>query len=164
MRIQPLIRSRTQQTRARVRKSTESKRILGSHCTLPMADALISGASFLHKSGYHIGRQDSGPSKGLVMIAGQAMSEPQNVVSAKYRCDGCTPFPQFDEGDPMDHVPYLPACPPGDLLEFRVVFPQCWDGVNLTSEDQRSHMSYPILAEAPTPEPGGVQTPTRWRF
>ena len=98
----------------------------------------------------HPRRQDSGPPKGLVMIAGQAMSEPQNVVSAKYRCDGWeAPLPQFDEGDPMDHVPYLPACPPGDLLEFRVVFPQCWDGVNLTSEDQRSHMSYPILAEAP---------------
>ena len=32
---------------------------------------------------------------------------------------------------------------------MRVVFPQCWDGVSLTSQDQRSHMAYPIPAQAP---------------
>jgi len=106
---------------------------------------------FYYKSGYHLPADTiEAPPEGLVMIAGQAMSGPQDVVSAKYRCASWeAPPPQFDEGDPMDHVPYLPDCQPGDLLEFRVVFPQCWDGVNLTSEDQRSHMSYPILAEAP---------------
>jgi len=104
-----------------------------------------------YKSGYHIPADlIQVPPAGLVMIAGQEMSLPQDVVSAKYRCESWeVQPPQFDEGDPMDHVPYLPECQPGDLLEFRVVFPQCWDGVNLTSEDQRSHMSYPVLAEAP---------------
>ena len=106
---------------------------------------------FYYKSGYHVPADIiEAPPEGLVMIAGQAMSKPQDVVSAKYRCESWEPpLPQFDEGDPMDHVPYLPACQPGDLLEFRVVFPQCWDGVNLTSEDHRSHMSYPLPAEAP---------------
>lgn len=106
---------------------------------------------FYYKSGYHIPADIiQAPPEGLVMIAGQEMAQPQSVVSAKYRCESWeAPLPQFDEGDPMDHVPYLPACQPGDLLEFRVVFPQCWDGVNLTSDDQRSHMAYPILAEAP---------------
>ncbi len=84
------------------------------------------------------------------MISGHDMSQPQDVVSAKFRCESWeAPLPQFDEGDPMDHVPYLPKCQVGDLLEFRVVFPQCWDGVNLTSEDNRSHMSYPVAAEVP---------------
>jgi len=106
---------------------------------------------FYYKSGYHLPADIiEAPPAGLVMIAGQAMTQPQDVVSAKYRCESWEPpLPQFDEGDPMDHVPYLPKCEAGDLLEFRVVFPQCWDGVTLTSEDKRSHMSYPILAEAP---------------
>mmetsp|Transcript_75758 Transcript_75758/g.215811 ORF Transcript_75758/g.215811 Transcript_75758/m.215811 type:complete len:520 (-) Transcript_75758:261-1820(-) len=106
---------------------------------------------FYYKSGYHIPADTiEVPPQGLVMIAGNDLSEPQDVVSAKYRCTSWeAPEPQFDEGDPMDHVPYLPECQPGDMLEFRVVFPQCWDGLNLTSGDQRSHMAYPIPAEAP---------------
>lgn len=106
---------------------------------------------FYYKSGYHLpGNVIQAPPKGLVMISGHDMSQPQDVVSAKYRCESWeAPLPQFDEGDPMDHVPYLPKCQVGDLLEFRVVFPQCWDGVNLTSKDHRSHMSYPIAAEVP---------------
>lgn len=106
---------------------------------------------FYYKSGYHLpGNVIHAPPKGLVMISGHEMSQPQDVVSAKYRCESWeAPLPQFDEGDPMDHVPYLPKCKVGDLLEFRVVFPQCWDGVNLTSKDHRSHMSYPIAAEVP---------------
>ena len=106
---------------------------------------------FYYKSGFHIPADlIQPPPEGLVMIAGHDRPEPQDVISAKYRCEHWeAPSPQFDEGDPMDHVPFLPDCQPGELLEFRVVFPQCWDGVNLTSDNQRSHMSYPILAEAP---------------
>ena len=106
---------------------------------------------FYYKSGYHIPADlIQAPPEGLVMITGHDRAEPQDVISAKYRCEHWeAPSPQFDEGDPMDHVPYLPECQPGELLEFRVVFPQCWDGENLSSQNQRSHMSYPILAEAP---------------
>lgn len=32
-------------------------------------------------------------------------------------------------------------CPSG--LRLQIVFPSCWDGVNLDSPDHRSHMSYP---------------------
>lgn len=106
---------------------------------------------FYYKSGFHLPAElIEVPPEGLVMIAGQQLSEPQDVVSAKYRCASWEPpLPQFDEGDPLDHVSYLPDCRPGDLLEMRIVFPQCWDGVNLTSDDQRSHMAYPIPADAP---------------
>lgn len=106
---------------------------------------------FYYKSGFHLAADIINvPPQGLVMIAGQSLSEPQDVVSAKYRCASwVAPLPQFDEGDPMDHVAYLPDCPIDDLLEIRIVFPQCWDGVNLTSHDQRSHMAYPISAEIP---------------
>ena len=106
---------------------------------------------FYYKSGYHLPADIiEVPPEGLVMIAGTDMSEPQDVVSAKYRCASWEPpLPQFDEGDPLDHVPDLPNCHTGDVLEIRIVFPQCWDGENLTSEDKRSHMAYPIPAEAP---------------
>ena len=36
----------------------------------------------------------------------------------------------------------MPMCPPGSLLIMSVVFPQCWDGVNLDSPDHKSHMAY----------------------
>lgn len=107
---------------------------------------------FYYKSGYHLPAATiEPPPEGLVMIAGRDyLLEPQDVEAAKYRCESWeAPLPQFDEGDPLDHVPHLPDCGPGDVLEMRIVFPQCWDGVNLTSADQRSHMAYPIPAEAP---------------
>ena len=106
---------------------------------------------FYYKSGFHLPADTiQVPPEGLRMISGREMSEPQEVVSAKFRCESWeAPVPQFDEGDPMDHVPYLPDCPMDDLLEIRIVFPQCWDGVNLSSSDNRSHMAYPIPAEAP---------------
>lgn len=36
----------------------------------------------------------------------------------------------------------LPTCNSADLLEGSVVFPNCWDGVNLDAVDHRSHMAY----------------------
>lgn len=29
-------------------------------------------------------------------------------------------------------------------MRAQIVFPSCWDGVNLDSEDHKSHMSYPV--------------------
>lgn len=106
---------------------------------------------FYYKSGFHLPADIiEVPPEGLRMISGREMFEPQELVSAKFRCASWEPtLPQFDEGDPLDHVPYLPDCPMDDLLEIRIVFPQCWDGVNLSSSDNRSHMAYPIPAEAP---------------
>jgi hypothetical protein len=49
----------------------------------------------------------------------------------------------------LDHVDYLPDCQKDDLLEIRIVFPQCWDGQNLSSTDNRSHMAYPQEAMPP---------------
>jgi hypothetical protein len=35
-------------------------------------------------------------------------------------------------------------CAVGDTIWARVVFPQCWDGINLDSPDHKSHMAYPV--------------------
>jgi hypothetical protein len=39
---------------------------------------------------------------------------------------------------------YIPTCPAGAYMLATVVFPQCWDGVNLDSADHKSHMAYPV--------------------
>jgi hypothetical protein len=36
----------------------------------------------------------------------------------------------------------IPSCASTDLLEGSVVFPNCWDGVNLDSANHKSHMAY----------------------
>lgn len=110
-----------------------------------------------YKTGYHVPPESIvPPPEGLQMIAGNAMaSTPQDVAVTKFRCNSWTPeAPQFSPGDPLDHVPTLPDCEKGDILEIRLVFPQCWDGVNLTSPDLQSHMAYPSPATAPTPGTG----------
>ncbi len=110
-----------------------------------------------YKTGYHLPPASIvAPPAGLQMIAGNAMaSTPQDVAVTKFRCNSWTPeAPQFSPGDPLDHVATLPNCDEGDILEIRLVFPQCWDGVNLTSDDLQSHMAYPSEATAPVPGTG----------
>lgn len=110
-----------------------------------------------YKTGYHLPPESIVPAPaGLQMIAGNATaSTPQDVTATKFRCASwTTDAPQFDPGDPLDHISTLPDCDEGDILEIRLVFPQCWDGVNLTSDDHQSHMAYPSLATAPVPGTG----------
>ena len=83
------------------------------------------------------------------MLAGMRMPVAQSDSVIKYRCGSWTSDRVwFDQGDPLDHVAYLPFCETDDILEIRIVFPQCWDGVNLYKDDQ-SHMAYPSKATPP---------------
>lgn len=107
---------------------------------------------FYYKTGYHLPPESiTPPPEGLQIIAGNPMSQrPQDLQVAKFRCNSWeAEEPQFSPGDPLDHVPYIPECEQGDIVEMRLVFPQCWDGQNLTSPDHRSHMAYPSQAQAP---------------
>lgn len=115
---------------------------------------------FYYKTGYHLpASRIQAPPEGLTMIAGNAhATDPQGTHVAKFRCASWRPERiWFDPGDPLDHVDYLPDCPQDDLLEIRVVFPQCWDGQNLSSADNQSHMAYP--REATPPETGTGSCP-----
>jgi hypothetical protein len=56
-------------------------------------------------------------------------------------------------GDAQSYVdgirdrPSIPTdCPPGRIIQVRILFPQCWDGVNIDSPDHKSHMAYPTLS------------------
>ncbi|MDR9391391.1 MAG: DUF1996 domain-containing protein [Trueperaceae bacterium] len=119
---------------------------------MPYVEPLI-----YYKTGYHLDPATLvPPPAGLRMIAGNAMATaPQDTAVTKFRCSNwSTDAPQFDPGDPLDHVPTLPDCEVGDILEIRLVFPQCWDGEHLTSDDLQSHMAYPSEATAPVPGTG----------
>lgn len=37
----------------------------------------------------------------------------------------------------------IPDCRPGELLDATVIFPQCWNGTDLDSEDHTSHLTHP---------------------
>lgn len=107
---------------------------------------------FYYKTGYHVPATSirAAPA-GLRMIAGNAKArQPQGLHLAKFRCESWDPRGQyFSPGDPLDHVNTIPRCDVGDLLEIRIVFPQCWDGKNLSSRDHQSHMAYPRPAKMP---------------
>lgn len=107
---------------------------------------------FYYKTGYHVPAETiQPPPPGLRMIAGDAMArQAQGVHVAKFRCESWKANGRwFSPGDPLDHVNHLPRCDVGDLLEIRIVFPQCWDGKNLSSRDLQSHMAYPRPARIP---------------
>jgi hypothetical protein len=46
-----------------------------------------------------------------------------------------------------------PVCPRGTPLALRVVFPPCWDGERLDSEDHRSHVSSVVDGRCPASHP-----------
>jgi len=86
---------------------------------------------------------------GLRIIIGNAhaMSPQENPglgTTIVFRCgpgEGGTPLPapptQCDSG----------------IMVMSLMFPNCWDGVNLDSADHRSHMSYPVNSRCPASHP-----------
>lgn len=76
--------------------------------------------------------------RGLKMIAGDMhATSPQDKRVAGWQCRTISPDTQS-----VPKQSTIPTCPAGDVLEASVVFPNCWDGVNLDSADHKSHMSY----------------------
>lgn len=60
----------------------------------------------------------------------------------------CLDYSKTAEGSLYRHFmpskEYIDAyCPDG--IRFELMFPSCWDGVNLDSEDHKSHVAYPNL-------------------
>jgi len=75
---------------------------------------------------------------GLRMIAGTSTAKtPVQWGPATFACID----PATGDGPTVFALPS--TCPVGHTIWMRVVFPQCWDGVNLDSPDHKSHMAYP---------------------
>jgi hypothetical protein len=94
-----------------------------------------------YKSGY----QGVAPAKvastlpiGLKIIAGNpAATSPQGVESWERNINwSCS-----NEGW-QGRKAYIPDCPTGETLLAEIQFPQCWDGVNLSSANLVSHTAY----------------------
>lgn len=80
---------------------------------------------------------------GLVVIAGdQTARQPQAVDVAAWHC-GASPVLHSDP----------PECPRTATLGVRVVFPDCWDGERLDSDDHQSHMAYSEDGSCPEGHP-----------
>jgi hypothetical protein len=79
---------------------------------------------------------------GLRIIAGDQMSQGAQA-NAWW---GCLEY----------YVPRSPSivdCGAGNHLMMTVLFPQCWDGVQLDSADHQSHMAYPSNGACPSTHP-----------
>ena len=98
---------------------------------------------------YKVGYQGVAPAQiqnlpaGLRMVAGNARSTvPQTRLGAGrplpvvYYCVLGSP------GANTEEQTAFPDCGPGQIFVMKIIFPQCWDGVNLDSTDHKSHMSY----------------------
>lgn len=78
---------------------------------------------------------------GLVMIAGfpPGSTAALNTEVASWRCSSAI---GVDAGDKS----YIPRCKYSETIKPELIqtikFPNCWDGVNLDSEDHMSHMAY----------------------
>lgn len=71
----------------------------------------------------------------IQMIAGNSDAQsPQSAGVAGWHCRDAGGAVTSKQSTP-------PACPINSYLEASVVFPNCWDGVNVTSADQ-SHVAY----------------------
>jgi hypothetical protein len=75
---------------------------------------------------------------GLRMIAGDGTATaPQSKSIAGWQCRNVSP-----DTVAIGKQATIPTCARNDVLEASVVFPNCWDGVNLDSPDHKSHMAY----------------------
>jgi hypothetical protein len=83
---------------------------------------------------------------GLMMISGDhTAAEPQSTQFVGWACG--------IQGE-MQVTP--PSCPADAPLRLKVVFPDCWDGVNLDSETHKSHVAASVGGSCPDTHPVAI--------
>lgn len=88
---------------------------------------------------------------GLKMIAGNAAAvRAQSKLVASWACG--------DEVGDGPRFAVIPRCARDHLLEYAVVFPNCWNGSSLDSVDHRRHMAYSVAGRCPAAYPIAVPT------
>jgi hypothetical protein len=96
-----------------------------------------------YKSGYIVPSElIKAPPKGLRMIAGNAKAVDGSVNNNTGFT--CHPGPNSTRtsSPKTKTIPTGTNCVAGDDLMLTVLFPQCWDGVNLDSPNHKDHMAY----------------------
>ena len=101
-----------------------------------------------YKNGYVDGSLVNPLPTGLRMIAGDpgaaAPRGQESEFSYRFKCIG-GPNNENDK-----YGSEIPNCDVGAQMWQEIMFPQCWDGVNLDSPDHKSHMSY-LVQDQSTP-------------
>jgi hypothetical protein len=88
---------------------------------------------------------------GLKMIAGNAAAvHAQLRLVASWACGE-------EVGDGPRYA-VLPDCARDQVLEYEVVFPNCWNGTSLDSVDHKRHMAYAVRGRCPASHPVAVPT------
>ena len=80
---------------------------------------------------------------GLRIIAGDHMGQPgqaQDTGIVRWHCQSW----ESNDGDNPNFSSSIPQCFAPDRLRLDIFFPSCWNGVDLDSDDHKSHMAYPI--------------------
>lgn len=103
-----------------------------------------------YKAGPMTGQTISPLPDNLKMIAGNARATTpgENDGVHKWYCGFPGNYPTY-----YNESQVIPACNPGDAITLSLVFPQCWDGVNLDSKNHRDHMAYPDGRSCPASHP-----------
>lgn len=82
------------------------------------------------------------PPKGLRMIAGNSRATNESEIGrGRFSCN---PGPNSTRSGDAWHIaiPTNEYCEVGDVVQFTLPFPQCWDGKNLDSPNHQDHMKY----------------------
>lgn len=112
------------------------------------APVVPSGSIWYYKGGYGgIPSENIKPfPAGLRMIAGESgRTTPRTDDMIRFGCASTGIVTRS-----------IPNCAVGDQVTIGIVFPQCWDGVNLDSPDHKSHMAYPTGTGCPSTHPVGL--------
>ena len=80
---------------------------------------------------------------GLKMIAGDMHTLPGETQSTSVVRWHCQSWESNDSTNPMFSAT-IPECVAPDRLRMDIFFPSCWNGVDLDSDDHKSHMAYPV--------------------
>jgi hypothetical protein len=96
----------------------------------------VKPSSFIayYKTGYNgVANQDiRAMPEGLRMVAGDMMASGPDLHTT-YTCLNAPGYQPYKS---------IPVCNVGDEMNIMLIFPQCWDGINLDSPNHKSHMAY----------------------
>ena len=84
------------------------------------------------------------PPLGLKIVAGTASTTPEDGdQSSSIVRWHCQTWESSDGSNPQWSAT-IPECVYPDRVRLDIFFPNCWNGVDLDSDDHKSHMAYPI--------------------
>ncbi len=116
--------------------------------------AVVGGDDEAHEVFYYSAAVDDLESvqplpEGLRMVAGDPTATPEDPQDTSIVRWHCQSWASDDATNPV-FTTTIPACEAPDRVRMDIFFPSCWNGVDLDSDDHRSHMAYPVRVAGET--------------